>query len=323
MRLRERVRRLISHTRPALETFYRNNLGEVTRIEFFDSKKFYHGVARVVDITPNRPKLLENGSSAPPILFVTGWGGSSDNFRSVVAQFAAQNRRVITIDIDHSKFQRYPAKKGRAQLELIDEVNLIKDVLSDRGVENFDIICQSRGAIVGTYLADKLLQENSRQNVRSIILTAPAGLLTHDTFLPLALRFGLNGIREFFRVFLGETSFDEIESIINSGKNFMQSILSNPSRQLRQASKISTHDIRPILERLRDKNVFLAILAPSDDLVFQQRYLKVAAEELGINFFPITEGTGRRGTNSHNAPFINWGAYSAQILEILNNLDKR
>lgn len=156
------------------------------------------GLIETVDVSPEKPK------TEVPVLFLSGSHNAPESYEKTFEGIVANGRRIVTLA--HPRNEEMPdwePQGSRALLEAnaredgsfrkteIRKVHNVELLIESKHLEKVDLVVHSEGSLHGIILA----LEHPDQ-VRNIILIAPAGLEGDETTVEIGLRIGLGMLKD-------------------------------------------------------------------------------------------------------------------------------
>lgn len=240
-----------------------------------------------------------------PVLFAPGWRETPELQRECLFEVYKFHRRVLTLLhstllMEEKKVEQFP------QIELQKAKTLLA-LLEYKGVEKVDVITHSEGAI-NVAIAATL----EPHRFRNLVLVTPAGLMGKDSIPRIAIGFGQH--------IINSRSFLSLAKAQNGPqKRVRGSLLQNLRTALQEGLAITSTDIHPLLLRLKEDGIKIAVLVGEKDTALPYRRVvehlsKTASPpNYGFDIFATRNG----GHELYSAPH----EVMPMVLELLNKLN--
>jgi pimeloyl-ACP methyl ester carboxylesterase len=235
------------------------------------------GVLEIIDIIPDQEKGL-------PVFLSSGWASTPELLKPLLKTINKNDRRVITVDF--KKFDRINTKKHKGIAREKLKSQAILEVAKILEIEKMDIISHSEGAVYTTFAV-----EDNPSIFKNLLLIAPAGMISNQSFLETASKFILDTL--LWPIKKMRKKNRPLYHVIQNIKFFIL----NPIQSLQEGYGLSKVFIAKKIDFIIKSGVNVNLIYFNDDLIFPYKKVKQNAEVHNIPTYLI-EG-------SHNFIYSN------------------
>ncbi len=230
------------------------------------------------------PERIKDGSV--PVVLASGFSHGPRSTKEKARALHAAGHEVVT--------PRHP-RRGAFLPGETDYHNVLErkasgtiEVAQALGIEEFDLVGHSEGAIIATIAAKLLTQKDGDMSVRSLVLVGPAGFKPGKTYLQLGLRLGHEMLQTGFRMVSDSSLHQPVGGIAVDG---LLHVARNPFRTALEARAIHDSSIGEDLERVAPYGVNVGVIALELDRLFPPKELfEVAEENRAIKYMAVVDG---------------------------------
>lgn len=249
-------------SRMSLENPTRSNTPERAFNTQFDKKEFVDvpgGQIEIVDVSPEKLK------TEVPVLFLSGSHNAPESYEKTLEGIVEHGRRIVSLVHPRNEdmpnweptaskklLEENPASDGGYRTSEIRKVHNVEAVIMQKELQKVDIVAHSEGSLYGLIFALE-----HPQQIRNIILVAPAGMEGEETIPEVGLRIGIGMLKEAFEKLqyrlLKSGAYQEPPNSLSPEalKRREEYIRANKHRWEQEKKEMTNFHIDPVLYELR------------------------------------------------------------------------